>query len=139
MPLLNNSRRQITISDTVHVTFLRANRGRKYGCLIFSLAPPSLRCNHTVRTLCELSAIMSSAAMPVLCALYCQNTIISNNRTKVYLTTVRFVCVYVTCRHPCQHQYHHLLLVSLGTRSRKLDVSFKLPRDWSCRPIMAYL
>ena len=139
MSLLSNSRRKITISNTVRVTFLRANRGRKNGCLIFSLLPPSLRRTHAARTLCELSAVVSSAAMPVLCALYCQNTISNIIRTTVYLTTVRFVYVYVTCRHPCQHQYHHLLLVLLGTRSRELNVSFKLPRDWTCRPIIAYL
>ena len=139
MSSLSNSKRKITISDIVRITFLRANRGRKYGCLIFSLVPLSLRRTHTARTLCELSAVVLSAAMPVLCALYCQNTIVNNIRTTVYLTAVRCVCVYVTCQQPCQHQYHHLLLVLLGTRSRELDVLFKLPRDWTCRPIIAYL
>ena len=139
MPLLSNSRRQITISHTVRVLFQCANSERKNVCLIFSIMPPSLRRTHTTRTLCKLSATVSSAAMPGLWALYSQNTIINNIKTTEYMTTVRFVCVYMMCRHPCQPQYHHLLLVLLSTRSRELDVSFKLSRDWTCRLIIAYL
>ena len=81
MSLLSNSRRQNTISDTVRIKFLHANRGRKYRCLIFSFVPPSLRRTHIARTLCEMSSVVSSAAMLVLCTLYCQSTIINNIRT----------------------------------------------------------
>ena len=71
MPLLSNSRQQITTSFIVRVTFSRANGGKKYGCLIISLVPPLLRRTHTVRTHCEQTVAVSSAVTPVFCALYC--------------------------------------------------------------------
>ena len=135
MPLLSNSRQQIMISDTMRVIFLRANRGRKYGCLIFSLVPPSLRRIHIARTLCELTtAVSSTALLPPLPEhrhqLHQENGIFDNSTLRMRIHDGR---------HPCQHEYHHLLLVLMGTRSCELDVLFKLPRDRTCRPLIVYL